>query len=64
VILEVLRHKGFPQKWVTWVHDILSSDTSSVLLNGVSGKVFYCKRGIEQGDLLSSLLFVLTTDLL
>lgn len=37
---------------------------SSVLLNGVPGKPFKCKRGVRQGDHLSPLLFVLAADLL
>lgn len=43
---------------------ILSSGTSSVLLNGVPSKVFHCKSGVRQGDPLSPLLFVLVADLL
>jgi hypothetical protein len=63
-IIQMLQHKGFPQKWLKWIRDILVSGTSSILLNGVSSKVFHCKRGVRQGDPLSPLLFVLTADLL
>jgi hypothetical protein len=52
-ILQVLQHKGFSDKWVSWIKSILDSGTSSVLLIGVLGKVFHCKRGVRQGDPLS-----------
>jgi len=42
---------------------IFESSISTVLLNGVPGKVFHCRRGVRQGDPLSPLPFVLAADL-
>jgi hypothetical protein len=56
--------KGFNDKWLGWVHEILSSGTSEILLNGVPGKKFVCKRGVRQCDPLSPLLYSFGSDLL
>jgi hypothetical protein len=63
-IIDILQHKGFGSEWVHCVKMIMISGTSSVLLNGVPGKAFYCKRGVGQGDPLSPLFFVMAADLL
>jgi hypothetical protein len=57
VILEVMRHKGFLEKWVGWIQNILSSGSSSVLLTGIPRRTFNYLRGVRQGihSLLSSL---------
>jgi hypothetical protein len=55
---------GFNEPLLQWTENIISTATTSVLLNGVPGKLLACKRGVRQRDPMSPILFVMTTELL
>jgi hypothetical protein len=63
-VLSMLKHYGANDRFLGWIRAILATGTSLVLLNGVPGKTFHCRRGLRQGDPLSPLLYVSMADLL
>ena len=61
----VLRRRGFPETWVGWVKQCVTTSTFSVLVNGrPQGGWIHPQRGIRQGCPLAPLLFILAVDAL
>lgn len=51
-LLQVLKAFGFDEKFISWIHSIVSANLS-LSVNGSAAVFFDCKRGIRQGDPLS-----------
>jgi hypothetical protein len=45
-LLSILQTRGFPDKWLAWMRELLTTSKSAVLLNRVSGPWISCKRGL------------------
>ncbi|XP_039138867.1 uncharacterized protein LOC120276209 [Dioscorea cayenensis subsp. rotundata] len=63
-LLDVLAARGFRPRWLSWIHTILCSAKTQFIINGTTQVYIRCRRGLRQGDPLSSLLFALVVDVL
>ena len=43
-MINIMKHMGFNDKWLSWIKSIFSSGRSYILLNGEPGRQFHCRR--------------------
>lgn len=59
LLLYMLERCGFGMKWRTWIQYCISTPSCfPILINGMPIGFFKSSHGLQQGDLLSPLLFV------
>jgi hypothetical protein len=61
-VMEVLKRKNFPPKWLEWMKQIIEGVKIGININGNDGHFFNTYKGLRQGGPLSPLLFNLVSD--
>lgn len=64
VLKKIMQLHGFPMKFINLIMECISMASFSILINGSPFDRFQSSRGLQQGDPLSSALFVIFIDLL
>lgn len=61
-LLEIMEYLGFGHRWRDWIASLWCTASSSLLVNGETGKrILHCK-GVWQGDPLSPMIFLLAME--
>jgi hypothetical protein len=60
---QTLRMKGFSPEWCALIHSFVSRGSVAIKVNNDIGPYFQTKKGLQQGDPLSPILFSIVTDM-